>query len=195
MIKVILYPSIALLISVIMNLYITIYSNPYLMYFELSSDSNLTYRVYYNNGDGYKKQNYKVINVIKNTEFKKHRVVVPFDKLTNIKFANFNTTSNLKIQNKIFIFNKINNKVIKKIISFENSRLINHDSKELTFKSKNEIIEIHTNINLKGFEIDFEESTPSWVINDLLTSEFYYNTFKYFLLIMLFILSINIIIK
>ena len=195
MIKVILYPSIALLISVIMNLYITIYSNPYLMYFELSSDSNLTYRVYYNNGDGYKKQNYKVINVIKNTEFKKHRVVVPLDKITSIKFANFNTTSNLKIQNKIFIFNKINNKVIKKIISFENSRLINHDSKELTFKSKNEIIEIHTNINLKGFEIDFEESTPSWVIKDLLKSEFYYNTFKYFLLIMLFILSFNIFIK
>ena len=195
MIKVILYPSIALLISVIMNLYITIYSNPYLMYFELSSDSNLTYRVYYNNGDGYKKQNYKVINIIKNTEFKKHRVVVPFDKITNIKFANFNTTSNLKLQNNIFIFNKINNKVIKKIISFENSRLINHDSKELTFKSKDEIIEIHTNINLKGFEIDFEESTPSWVIKDLLKSEFYYNTFKYFLLIMLFILSFNIIIK
>ena len=195
MIKVILYPSIALLISVIMNLYITIYSNPYLMYFELSSDSNLTYRVYYNNGDGYKKQNYKVINIIKNTEFKKHRVVVPFDKLTNIKFANFNTKSNLKIQNNIFIFNKINNKIIKKIISFENSRLINHDSKELTFKSKDEIIEIHTNINLKGFEIDFEESTPSWVIKDLLKSEFYYNTFKYFLLIMLFILSFNIIIK
>ena len=178
-----------------MNLYITIYSNPYLMYFELSSDSNLTYRVYYNNGDGYKKQNYKVINIIKNTEFKKHRVVVPFDKLTNIKFANFNTKSNLKIQNNIFIFNKINNKIIKKIISFENSRLINHDSKELTFKSKDEIIEIHTNINLKGFEIDFEESTPSWVIKDLLKSEFYYNTFKYFLLIMLFILSFNIIIK
>jgi hypothetical protein len=195
MIKVILYPSIALLISVIMNLYITIYSNPYLMYFELSSDSNLTYRVYYNNGDGYKKQNYKVINIIKNTEFKKHRVVVPFDKLTNIKFANFNTRSNLKIQNNIFIFNKINNKVIKKIISFENSRLINHDSKELTFKSKDEIIEIHANINLKGFEIDFEESTPSWVIKDLLQSDFYYNTFKYFLLIMLFILSFNINIK
>ena len=195
MIKVILYPSIALLISVIMNLYITIYSNPYLMYFELSSDSNLTFRVYYNNGDGYKKQNYKVINIIKNTEFKKHRVVVPFDKLTNIKFANFNTRSNLKIQNNIFIFNKINNKVIKKIISFENSRLINHDSKELTLKSKDEIIEIHANINLKGFEIDFEESTPSWVIKDLLQSDFYYNTFKYFLLIMLFILSFNINIK
>jgi hypothetical protein len=195
MIKAILYPGIALLISVIINLYITICSNPYLIYLDLSSDSNLNYRVYYNNGDGYKRQNYKLIKVTKNTEFQKHRLAVPFDEITNIKFSNFNTNSNLKIKNNIFIFNKMNNKVIKKIISYKNSKLINHDSKELIFKSNDDITEIHTNINLKAFVINFDVSTPSWVIKDLLTSEFYYTTLKYFLLIVLFILSFNIIVK
>lgn len=190
-----LYPIVALLMSVSINLYITICSNPHLIYLDLSSDSNLTSRVYYDSGYGYQKQNYKVIKIVKNAKLKEYRIVFPFKEIKKIKFTNFNTKSILKIHKKIRIFNNKIPDEINIFINHKNFNLINNKSKNIKFSSVDNIIKIDTNKSLKAFEINFDESLNSWDFNELLSKQFYYNTLKLFLVFILIFYSVNLTIK
>ena len=189
----ILYPLVALLISFILNLYVTIYSNPHLIYFDLSSDKNLSCRIYYGSKDGYKKQSFRVLKIEENNKFKKYRIAVPYSDINKIKFSNFNKNSKLKIKNNINIYNKNSQFTINKFINYKPSKLVNHDFKEINYTSSNDIIIINTNINLKAFEINFEKPIQTWKFKDFITKNFHITTLKYFCIFLLVFTSINII--
>ena len=188
----IIYPIVAVIISVILNLYITISSNPYLIYLDLSSDSNVTCRVYFDYGYGYKKSNYKVIKIEKNTELKKYRIVFPYKKIKKFKFTNFSTKAKLNINKKISIYNNKCQIEFNEYISHENSNLINYDANKIKLDYSGNTIMIVTQKNLQEFEYTFEKSLKPWVLKDLLNNHFYYNTLKLFIVFILVIYSINL---
>ena len=188
----ILYPIVALLISVSINLYITICSNPHLIYLNLSSDSNLTSRVYYDSGYGYQKQNYKVLKIKKNAKLKEYRIVFPFEEIKKFKLTNFNANSILEIHKGIRIYNNKNPDKISIFINHKNFKLINNESKNIKFYSVDNIIKIDTSKSINAFEINFDESLNSWSFTDFLTKQFYYNTLKLFLVFILIFYSVNL---
>lgn len=179
-----------MIISFGFDLYVKIYSNPHIIYFNISSDRNITSRIYYDSGDGYKKQNYKVIKIEECIDTKEYRIVVPFTEIKRIKFANFNTSSKLRIKNVIRIYNNNNRNTIIEFISKKNSFLKNHLNQDLNFVSDHKETKIYTNIKLNGFEINFQNPLNTWEIKDFVTNEFPISILRYFIIFFLIFSSI-----